>query len=296
MVYNAKYNGLEFFNAPILKKGGSLILKEFSFFEISTSASTEKYAIRHGEYVSPTEMKNRRIRLLFDIVAKDEEERWFLLKKVQKAFTPEINPSPFNPRLRKELTFLDVNCVKWTCKCQVLQGIQLSDFANEKRVGISVELITDSPYFYSDHEDVFETTNTRLWKKFSFQTPMKFQYYRDYLDYEGAISWPLLIEMKITDTDFPLNFIKVTHQVDGIEWILMIENLNSLNLTVWNIISLDTDKRRCYLTTSNWTSDITWLVTLWSNRPLLELGENLLAVDTWRRGGLEIKVKRRNAF
>ena len=57
-----------------------------------------------------------------------------MLKKVQRAFSPESNPSPFNPKLRKQLTFMDVDCDEWECNCQILKGIELSDFANEKRM------------------------------------------------------------------------------------------------------------------------------------------------------------------
>jgi len=83
-------------------------LKEFSFYEVATSSSSEKYAIRHGEYVSPTMMKNRRIRFLFDILADTEEERWTLLERVKRAFAPEANPTPFNNKLWKDLEFMDV--------------------------------------------------------------------------------------------------------------------------------------------------------------------------------------------
>lgn len=85
MVHNVKYNGLYFLNSPFFRQpGGFLCLKEFSFFEVATQASTEKYAIRHGEYVSPTEKKNRRIRFLFDILAETEQERRALLKKYRE--------------------------------------------------------------------------------------------------------------------------------------------------------------------------------------------------------------------
>jgi hypothetical protein len=47
--------------------------------------------------------------MLFDIMANSEEQRWQLLKKVQRAFTPEANPSPFNKNLWKKLSFEDVN-------------------------------------------------------------------------------------------------------------------------------------------------------------------------------------------
>jgi hypothetical protein len=58
-------------------------------------------------------MKNRRVRILFDIIANSEQERRTLLKKVQRAFAPESNPSPFNERLWKDLSFLDVDCIEW---------------------------------------------------------------------------------------------------------------------------------------------------------------------------------------
>ena len=108
MAYSVRYNGLTFVNNPLFRQsGGILCLKEFSFYEVATNSSSEKYAVRHGEYVSPTQLKNRRVRFLFDIIADSEEERRALLKKVQRAFTPELNPSPFNENLRKELSFLD---------------------------------------------------------------------------------------------------------------------------------------------------------------------------------------------
>ena len=60
LAHTVSYNGLDFVNSPLLHiPGGFLCLKEFSFFEVPTSISTEKYAMRHGEYVSPTEKKKR---------------------------------------------------------------------------------------------------------------------------------------------------------------------------------------------------------------------------------------------
>ena len=41
------------------------------------------------------------------MIANSEEDRWILLKQVQRAFTPDPNPSPFNENLWKELSFLD---------------------------------------------------------------------------------------------------------------------------------------------------------------------------------------------
>ena len=97
MAYNVKYNWLTFLNS--LWKNWWLMIKEFSFFEVATQSTTEKYAIQHWEYVNPTQMKNRRIRILFDIVASNEKERRDILKRVQRAFIPEANPTPFNDRL-----------------------------------------------------------------------------------------------------------------------------------------------------------------------------------------------------
>ena len=70
MAYNVKYNWLTFVNSPFIQQEWwSLVLKEFSFFEVATQSKTEKYAVKHWEYVNPTQMKNRRIRLLFDVIA-----------------------------------------------------------------------------------------------------------------------------------------------------------------------------------------------------------------------------------
>jgi hypothetical protein len=63
-------------------------------------------------------LKNRHITLLFDILADNEADRWEWLKKVQRAFAPEQNPTPFNKYLWKSLTFLDRNLVGWTANCQ----------------------------------------------------------------------------------------------------------------------------------------------------------------------------------
>jgi hypothetical protein len=47
--------------------------------------------------------------MLFDIIADSEEKRRFLLKQVQRCFSPEQNPSPFNENLWKKMSFQDVN-------------------------------------------------------------------------------------------------------------------------------------------------------------------------------------------
>lgn len=281
MAYNVKYNWLTFYNNPMMKKDWwILVLKEFSFFEVATSSNTEKYAIKHWEYVSPTEMKNRRVRLLFDILANTEKERRDLLKQVQRAFTPESNPSPFNSRLWKKLSFLDVNCEEWTCNCQVYKGLQLSDFANEKRVWISVELITDSPYFKWWLEQTTTTTNSMRGIKLPTELWFNFQYYKKQIEYSWVIATPVKIIMTITNNNqdcFPLDKIKIVHESDYWTEALHLENINSLLLNIGSTITIDSEERRCYLG----TEDITWLISIWSQRPTLTSWNNVIAIDTW---------------
>lgn len=302
MAYNVRYNWLTFLNNPYLQDWW-LVLKEFSFFEVATQSSTSKYAIRHWEYVNPTEMKNRRIRILFDIVANNETERRALLKQVQRAFTPESNPSPFNERLRKELSFLDVDCIEWKCKCQVLQGVQLSDFANQKRAGVSVELITDSPYFYSNQEFSLETKNTLAWMKL----PVKLPFYRQYhqkmvnINYEWIVESPLYIELNILDNDddnFPYDRIKVIHQSEqGLE-VMYINDVIELNLNIGDKIIVDSENRRCYFQHDETKTDITGLIEAGSDRPSLQLWTNIISIDTgvWDNECIEAVIKRKNLF
>ena len=302
MAYRVKYNGLEFLNTPTLKEGWSLVLKEFSFFEVATNSNTEKYAIRHGEYVSPTQMRNRRVRLLFDILANTEEERRDLLKKVQRAFTPESNPSPFNERLRKEISFLDVNCDERVAKCQVLQGVQLSDFANEKRVGISVELITDSPYFRSRQQFALETSNTLSWIQLPTKYPFSWQYYEKRIDieYEGIVESPLYIELSILDAsndNFPFDKIKILQLSDLWLKILYINDISELWLTTGDKIIVDSWSRRCYLLHENTRTDITGVIEVGSERPSLYVGDNIISIDTgvWDEC-IDATIKRENLF
>lgn len=301
MAYKVEYNWLRFLNNPTnIETWWSLVLKEFSFFEVATSSSTEKYAIRHWEYVSPTMVKNRRIRILFDIIANSEEQRRALLKTVQKAFTPEINPTPFNKKLRKNLSFLDVDCEEWNCKCQVLQWIQLSDFANQKRAWISVELITDSPYFVSNKEYEITTRNTLSWVKLPENFPFKWQYYKWVANYNWIINSPINIEMEILDTNsnyYPYNKIKVISQWENNNWVLYVENIWSLWIVAWNKIIIDAWERRCYLQNDDWKEDITWFVAIWSERPSLEVWKNIIAIDTWVWNEcIEAKIKWNDLF
>lgn len=284
MAYNVRYNWLTFLNTPM--KQGWLVLKEFSFFEVATQSSTSKYAIRHWEYVNPTEMKNRRIRILFDIIANSEQERRTLLKQVQRAFTPESNPSPFNERLWKELSFLDVDCIEWKCKCQVLQGVQLSDFANQKRAGVSVELITDSPYFYSNQEFSLQTTNTLSWIKLPVKLPFYWQYQQKLVNisYEWIVESPLYIELNIVDNDddnFPYDKIKIIHKSEQWLEIMYIDGVIELGMNIGDKIIVDSNERRCYFVHSDTKTDITGLVEAWSDRPSLYLWTNLISIDTW---------------
>ena len=284
MAYNVKYNWLTFLNTPSVQ--GWLVLKEFSFFEVATQSSTTKYAIRHWEYVSPTEMKNRRIRILFDIIANTEAERWSILKQVQRAFTPDSNPSPFNDNLWKELSFLDVDCIEWKCNCQVLQGVQLSDFANQKRAGVSVELITDSPYFYSNQEFSLQTVNTLSWMKLPTKLPFYWQYQQKLvnINYEWIIESPLDIEIEILDNDddnFPYDKIKIIHQVEQWLMIMYIDNITALDLSIWDKIIVDSSNRRCYFKHLDNTTDITWNIEAGSARPSLYLWTNIISIDTW---------------
>jgi len=273
MVHNVKYNGLTFLNSPYFRPaGGFLCLKEFSFFEVATVASTEQYAIRHGEYVSPTLNKNRRVRFLFDILADTEEERRALLKKVQRAFSPEQNPSPFNKNLWKKLTFEDVNGEERVTNCQVLKGIELSDFGNEKRVGISVELITDSPEFKNtDTNKQTGGRNTRMGRVLDTKLDFNRKYYREEINYDGVKDSPVIITVKVTDASNPIPHgnLQVIHDYEGGYETFRID-LSGVTLYLDDEIKIDTDKRRVYLTHNGVEADITGLVELGSERPLLK--------------------------
>ena len=295
MVHNVKYNWLTFLNSPYYRpENWFLCLKEFSFFEVATSASTEKYALRHWEYVSPTLKKNRRVRMLFDILADSEEKRRTLLKKVQRAFAPESNPSPFNKNLWKELVFTDVNWDVWKAECQVIQGIQLSDFWNEKWVGISVELITNSSEFKSFKEKSYtEWRNTRFWKRFNTELWFQYEYYRDIISYEWTIDSPMLITLNIEqENSVPNKKINLSHKWNGSYEGFQIEDVDTLELGVGDKITIDTDLRKVMLYQGETETDITWLVALGSQRPLLKLWDNIIAIDTWavfRTIGVEVK-------
>lgn len=280
LAHTVSYNGLEFCNSPNLSiDGGFLCLKEFSFFEVPTSISTEKYAMRHGEYVSPTEKKNRRIRLLFDIIAASAEERWIWLRKVQRAFSAELNPSPLNPNLRKQLTFMDQSGQERECRCQVLKGVELSDFGNEKRASVSVELITDSAEITSANKTIIKSQNTRLGIKLSIKLPFPWQYYREKVQYHGVLDAPLSIVCRILKTNaFPLNFLSV--KCGALLW--QLHNINSLNIQVGDQIEIDSLQRRAYLIRREEKSDITGLVALGSQWPYLPIEPTVVAIDCGR--------------
>lgn len=286
MVHNVEYNWLRFLNNPFFRnEKWFLCLKEFSFFEVSTSASTEKYAIRHWEYVSPTLKKNRRIRMLFDIIADSEEKRRFLLKQVQRCFSPEQNPSPFNENLWKKMSFQDVNWDTRECNCQVIKGIELSDFWNEKRCWISVELITDSSEFKNSYTQTFKDwRNTRFGKRMlePLWFGIEYEYYRDVIKYEWVIDWTFRMRLQIVENNpVPNNKINITHEWNGEIEALQIADVDELGLEKWDMIILDTDERRAILISKSWFTDITWMITLWSQRPLLKLWDNIIAVDSW---------------
>lgn len=301
MAYSVKYNWLTFVNNPLFRQEwGILCLKEFSFYEVATSSSSEKYAIRHGEYVSPTMMKNRRIRFLFDILADTEEERWALLERVKRAFAPEANPTPFNNKLWKDLEFMDVAWNIRKCKCQIYRWIELSDFANEKWVSVSAELITDNYYMKSGTEYSEEITNTQSWIKLPTNLPFPRNYYR-VVEYDGSIETPLTIEMEILDNSaekFPYDKIKVVFRNgNDIMQALHIENVNELWMNVWDIIKIDTEKRRCYFINSDGEEDITGLVTIGSTRPVLQNGTNQIWIDVWVwEHVITAQVKRNKVF
>lgn len=280
LAHTISYNGLQFNNNPTLHiPGGFLCMKEFSFFEVPTSISTEKYAMRHGEYVSPTEKKNRRIRLLFDILAESAEERWYRLRKVQRAFSPELNPSPFNPNLRKRLTFMDQSGKERECQCQVLKGVELSDFGNEKRASVSVELITNSAEIRSTIKTIIKTKNTRQGIKLGTKLPFSWQYYHEALEYQSVLDTPLNIICSITEAQsFPLNYLSVKC------WSLLwqLHNINSLNTQVGDQIKIDSLQRRAYLIKGEEKSDITGLVALGSQWPRLTVEPTMVSVDCGR--------------
>ena len=205
-----------------------------------------------------------------------------MLKKVQRAFSPESNPSPFNPKLRKQLTFMDVDCDEWECNCQILKWIELSDFANEKRMWISVELITDSPYFFSKISHWITVKNTLPWIKLETKLPFHRKYYQGVIHWEWIIESPVMIDMKILNTsasNYPNWKIKVIQQTENDRAVMHI-NIDDLTLSLWDIIQVDTSKRRCYHIKENETVDITGNVSLWSNRPYILSGLNVIAIDT----------------
>jgi hypothetical protein len=183
------------------------------------------------------------------------------------------------------LTFTDVNEDIWECECQVIKWIELSDFWNQKRVWISVELITNSSEFKnSDTQFYNEWRNTRFWKNLLEPVwfGIEYQYYRDIIDYQWVIDSPLSIQIQITaENPAPNNKINITHEYEWDWEALQIDNVDSLELEIWDMIILNTDERKAILIKPTWFTDITWLITLWSQRPLLKLWENIMAIDTW---------------
>lgn len=301
MAYNVRYNGLTFVNNPYFnQEWWFLCLKEFSFYEVATNSSSEKYAVRHGEYVNPTQLKNRRIRFLFDIIADSEEERRALLDKVQRAFAPETNPSPFNDKLWKDLSFMDVTWTVRKCKCQIYKWIELSDFANEKWVWISAELITDSSYIKSEQEYSQTITNTLPWIR--LPTKLGFsQHYYETIENTWSAVIPIKIIMTILNADsskYPYGIIKIIND-SSYYWrkILYLEDIPDLSLAVWDKIIVDSEKMRVYLENSNGTTDITWSVTAGSERPLLVNWDNIIWIDVGVRDEvISAEVKRNKMF
>ena len=62
--------------------------------------------------------------------------------------------------------------------------MELSDFANEKWAGVSVELITDSSEFRStDINTIADGRNTRFGKVLNTKLPFNREYYRENINY-----------------------------------------------------------------------------------------------------------------
>lgn len=297
MVYNVTYNGLNFVNNPQFRKEwGTLCLKEFGFFELPTSAKSEQYAIRHWEFVSPTLLKNRRIRFLFDILADSEQERRALLNKVHRAFSPENNPSPFNKNLRKDLSFMDIEWNVRECKCQVYQWVQLSDFANQKWVWISVELITDWYYMKSGEEFSSTIKNTQSGIRLRTKLPFHWVYYTE-IDYDGFTETPVTMEMEILDataSKYPYDKIKIIHDNWSGQKVMYIQWVTGLWMHAGDKITVDSEKRRCYFKNHEWEVDITGLVSLGSERPALRSWINKVWIDVWVRDEVITATVKRN--
>ena len=96
------------------------------------------------------------------------------------------------------------------CQCQVLKGVELSDFGNEKRASVSVELITNSAEIRSTTKTIIKTQNTRQGIKIGTKLPFSWQYYHEALEYQGVLDSPLNIVCSITEAQsFPLNYLSV---------------------------------------------------------------------------------------
>lgn len=149
--------------------------------------------MRHGSYIGPAEKDNRTFKLLFDIVAPNEEKRWELLKKVKRAFSPISNPSPTNPNLWKKLSYMDVEGKEWEVEVQVNQGggPQLSDFNNDQWVGISAQLIARTPDIYTKEIQTLEDRNHIVGFKIPSKIPGKMALHNELVEYFGAGDAPL---------------------------------------------------------------------------------------------------------
>lgn len=303
MATKVSYNWLDFYNHPWLKiEWWYLCLKEFSFYEIPTTNVTEKYALRHWEYVQPTLMKNRRVKILFDILANSDLERWQLLKSVQRAFAPEQNPSPFNKNLWKSLTFTDRDWTEWVANCQTSKGAELSDFWNEKWAGISVEVITETPFFNSVRTYENTISSSRWWIKL----PTKLWFYWQYYDsnslalYDWVYPAPITMELTIwADTQFPNDNIEIFHKFWDEQELTFIDNISDLWLSDWDKLIIDTDNKRLYLydASEDTERDITWYVRLWYPWFLLRYGENTFVIDTWESvQTIKVKITYKKVF
>ena len=282
IVHHIQFNWLSFLGNPSHHRtGANLYIKEFWFFEQPTLVGREKYAMRHDSYVLPAMRDNRTYKLLFDIIGDNEQERWDMMKKVQRAFAPDSNPSPTNTHVWKKLSFMDVQWKQWEVDVQVNQWWwpQLSNYNNTKRVGILANLISRTSLIFSKKLYTLEDRNHLLWTLLPTNVPLKMWYHKEIVHYEWVIDTPLSCRITALVNDAtPLKTLTVyTRNLDKdsvlqIKWV---------DLQYWDIVEIDWNNQLIFLTKYHGTvrKDITGLVSLNSIRPLLTIGENIIAVD-----------------
>ena len=176
-------------------------LQSFGFVEVETASEETPNQLAHGHKSGFTRNIKRSITMEFGAFAHSQEERFDLLRQVNRLFEPPASPT-LSDQGYHELSFVDPQGKTRRCQAKVTTRPQPRDFDNENRIEFRVTLLVkDTSRLTGDSYTLSDTNHIQ-----SHRTPALTPFACDYdsaqrVTYSGVSEGPVSVSVKAVADD-----------------------------------------------------------------------------------------------